>query len=158
VLEVGSSFGLGLILVAELGVRHAHGVERVPWMVDYARRAARTASVDNVVFDVGDAVSLPVPDASLDLVLSLEAISHYLDYEPFLDEVRRVLRPGGKLLISDGNNGLNPWIRHRTRALWALHERDVETADHPFTFVLKRERIIRERHPALASEVARRLA
>jgi SAM-dependent methyltransferase len=158
VLEVGSGFGLGLLLVAELGVRSAHGVELVPWMVDYARRAAQAAAVDNVVFDVGDATCLPIPDASVDLVLSLEAVSHYLDYEPFLGEARRVLRPGGKLLISDGNNGLNPWIRRKTHALWAQHEQDVETADHPWTFVPKRERIIRERHPTLRPEVAHRLA
>jgi SAM-dependent methyltransferase len=158
VLEVGSGFGLGLLLVAELGVRRAHGVELVPWMVEYARRAARAASVDNVVFDVGDAVGLSIEDESFDLVLALEAVSHYLDYVPFLDEAHRVLRPGGKLLISDGNNGLNPWTRLKTRAVWALHERDVATVDHPWAFVPKRERIIRERHPTLVPQIAHRLA
>jgi SAM-dependent methyltransferase len=158
VLEVGSGFGLGLLLVAELGVRRAHGIELVPWMVEYARRAARAASFDNVTFGVGDAVDLPIDDASFDLVLSLEAVSHYLDYAPFLREAHRALRPGGKLLISDGNNGLNPWTRYKTRAVWALHERDVTTADHPWAFVPKRERIIRDRHPTLAPEIAHRLA
>jgi SAM-dependent methyltransferase len=94
-------------------------------------------------------------------VLTIEALSHYLDYQPFLAEAHRVLRRGGKLLVVDGNNGLNPSTRRYHKRIWALHERDIADIadqDTPWLFVPKRQQIIQERFPELDASEAHALA
>jgi ubiquinone/menaquinone biosynthesis C-methylase UbiE len=166
VLEGGCGFGVGLVAVAVLGAEEAHGVEIVPWEVEFARRARDVLAEDvrdRIRPTVGNVAELPYPDDTFDVVLSLEAISHYLDYEPFLDEAHRVLKAGGVLVVSDGNNGLNPLTRRKTSKVWASHEVDprtdhVERLDSPFLFVLKRERIVSEADPSLSPDVVHDLA
>lgn len=166
VLEVGSGFGLGVMATACLGAARAHGVELVSWQVDWAERcvAAIDSDVsDHVAFARGSASGLPYEDEGLDVVLSLEAISHYLDYTPFLAEAWRVLRPGGVMIVSDGNNGLNPLIRRRTVRLWALHEQQpgdtrLRPSDYPFHFVDKRQAIVERAFPTLEHDTALAIA
>jgi SAM-dependent methyltransferase len=165
VLEVGSGFGLGLVAVAALGSEEANGVEIVPWQVEFSLEARKTLPEDLAVRVkpvVGTATDLPYPPDSFDMMFSLEAISHYLDYRPFLDEAHRVLRPGGVLVVSDGNNRLNPLIRRHTRRVWASHEVDPQTeevdGDSPWLFVAKRERIVAKTDPTLAPDVVHELA
>ena len=166
VLEAGFGFGLSLVLLRALGAAEAQGVELVEWQVEYARRVRDAlppedaAAVDPVQ---GDVSAMPFPDDAVDLVLSLNAISHYLDYRPFVREAHRVLRPGGTLLVADGNNALNPLTRHTTRRIWASHEVDpwtdeVEDPDSPWLFVTKRERIVTEADPSLQPVAAHDLA
>lgn len=159
-LEVGCGFGLVLVWLASRGA-HAHGVEIVSWMVDDVRTYLDRLPIEiRDLMDVrqGSATQLPHGDSSFDLVLSIEALSHYLEYEPFLAEVHRVLRPGGKLLVVDGNNGLNPLTRRYAKRIWALHERDIVDEDDPWLFVPKRQRIIRENFPELDASKAHALA
>jgi SAM-dependent methyltransferase len=154
VLEVGSGFGLVLVWLASRGA-YAHGVEIVSWMVDDVRTylVRLPAEIrDRVSVREGRASHLPHEDSSLDLVLSIEALSHYLDYEPFLSEAHRVLRQGGKLLVVDGNNGLNPFTRRYCKHIWALHERDIVSQEDPWLFVPKRQRIIQESFRLSATE------
>ena len=160
VLEVGSGFGVGLIAIACLGARRARGIELVPWMVEWATRCAEALSPelgDRIDNEVGSVTNMPYESESVDVLLSLEAISHYYDYRPFLSEAWRVLRPGGTLIISDGNNGLNPLIRRRRVALWGEHERPpgagrTRGPDYPFHFVDKRQAIIKQAFPDLPAE------
>ena len=92
-------------------------------------------------------------------MLSIEALSHYLDYQRFLAEAHRVLRRGGKLLVVDGNNGLNPSTRRYCNRIWALHERDiVNGGSRSLASVPKRQRIIHERFPELDVSEAHTLA
>jgi ubiquinone/menaquinone biosynthesis C-methylase UbiE len=166
VLEAGSGFGLGLILLAAFGAATVRGVEIVPWMVEYARQciAELPPGLRSRVEAVpGSVDQLPYPDASFDIVLSIEAISHYLDYRPFLGEARRVLRPGGVLIVSDKNNGLNPFIRWQTWKDWASHEVDPERSKgygsgSPWLFVNKRQEIIQTSFPETSSSEAHQLA
>jgi SAM-dependent methyltransferase len=160
VLEVGSGFGLVLVWLASSGAS-AHGVEIVSWMVDDVRTylTRLPAEIRNrMAVRQGGASELPYEDSSFDLVLSIEALSHYLGYQPFLAEAHRVLRRGGKLLVVDGNNGLNPFTRRHCRRIWALHERDTVDQDDPWLFVPKRQRIIHESFPELDSREAHVLA
>jgi SAM-dependent methyltransferase len=97
---------------------------------------------------------LPYPDATFDILLSYEAISHYNDVAGFLNEAWRVLKPGGVLMISDGNNGLNPLIRYRTRRLWEAAENGPEgrvVCGHRVgkTYVRARAEMLRSRFPQL---------
>src|SRR5580765_1137979 len=169
ILEAGSGFGIGLISVACLGAGSVVGVELVRWQADWARACVsrlEPSLAARIRVEPGNVGSLPVPDESLDVVLSLEAISHYLDYHPFLLEARRVLRPGGKLVVSDGNNILNPTIKRRTVEMWAEHEADPRTAPSaisegeydPWQLVEHRRRVVLEAAPSLSDEHAWRLA
>lgn len=168
VLEAGSGFGIGLVAVACLGAASVVGVEIVDWQVEWVRRYLERlpdGPAGRVRVECGSASALPVEDASADLVLSIEAISHYVDYPAFLREARRVLRPGGTLLVSDGNNGRNPRIRRRTERIWLSHEADPRLLPErrdgtysPWLLVAKRARIVREHAPALSESEAYDLA
>lgn len=91
-------------------------------------RAATNA--DNVQFAIADAVSLPLPDATADLYVSLETIEHLPDEKAFLREVVRVLKPGGAFICSTPDRDVNspghslssaPWNRFHVRE-WSQSE------------------------------------
>jgi SAM-dependent methyltransferase len=73
--------------------------------------------------------ALPYPDAGFELVLSIEAMSHYRQPARFLAEAARVLRPGGALIIADGNNARHAPTRQKTRQIWAAFENGPATDD-----------------------------
>jgi SAM-dependent methyltransferase len=110
----------------------------------------------------GDASHFPMRSGSADVVMSIEAISHYYDVDAFLDECARVLRPGGHVVVSDGNNGANPGIRAHTLELWQRLEQGPEGpfGDHvvPEPMRDRRERVLRQGFPALSGERVRALA
>jgi SAM-dependent methyltransferase len=72
------------------------GVDASPEMLDRAR-----ARVPNADLRRGDLVRLPVETASVDLAVCALALSHLPDLAPAVDELARVLRPGGRLVVSD---------------------------------------------------------
>jgi ubiquinone/menaquinone biosynthesis C-methylase UbiE len=72
------------------------GVDQSPEML-----AQATAKVPEAQFRVGDLTKLPIPDASRDLVLCALALSHLHDVGEAIAEFRRVLRPGGRLIVTD---------------------------------------------------------
>jgi ubiquinone/menaquinone biosynthesis C-methylase UbiE len=96
-LDVGCGNGA---LLLQLGARVAHGtgVDASAGMIERAR--ARAAGAPNLEFVRTDGPVLPFPDASFDVVTSLLSF-RYLDWDPVMNEIRRVLRPGGRLLIVD---------------------------------------------------------
>lgn len=160
VLEVGSGFGVVLVWLASRGAR-TQGLEIVSSQVeDVQTYLARLPAElrDRVNVRQGSAARMPFGQSSFDFVMAIESVSHYLDYKQFLAETHRVLRPGGKLLIADGNNGLNPAIRRNRRHIWALHERDIDDPDDPWLFVRKRQRIIEENFPQFDAPLAHSLA
>jgi GT2 family glycosyltransferase/ubiquinone/menaquinone biosynthesis C-methylase UbiE len=96
VLDVASGEGYGAAILAGLA-RSVVGVEIDQASVDHAQ--AQYGS-DKLRFLCADAQALPLPDASIDLVVSFETLEHLPDQLRFLAEVRRVLRPGGLFLVS----------------------------------------------------------
>jgi ubiquinone/menaquinone biosynthesis C-methylase UbiE len=72
------------------------GVDPAPRMVMEARRLLPSAT-----FFVAPAEQLPVPDASVDLVLSTVSFHHWSDQRAGIREIARVLRPGGRMLLAD---------------------------------------------------------
>jgi ubiquinone/menaquinone biosynthesis C-methylase UbiE len=160
VLEVGSGFGVVLVWLASLGA-YADGLEIVSWQVDDVRAYLARLSAEireRITIGQGNASQMPYVDSAFDLVLAIEALSHYLDYKQFLAEAHRVLRPGGKLLIVDGCNGLNPTTRRHCKYIWKLHERDIVDDEDPWLFVPKRQQIIEETFPELDASEAHTLA
>jgi 2-polyprenyl-3-methyl-5-hydroxy-6-metoxy-1,4-benzoquinol methylase len=96
VLDVACGTGYGSALLAAPG-RRLLGIDASAAAVGQANRDFAS---DDVRFEVGDATRLPVADSSVDFVVSFETIEHLAEPTEFVDEVARVLRTGGTLLLS----------------------------------------------------------
>lgn len=100
VLDVACGEGYGSALLAGAAA-HVTGVDVAPAAIEHARSAY--AGLPNASFACASCTAIPLPDASVDLVVSFETIEHITEQETFLAEVRRVLTPDGVLLISCPN-------------------------------------------------------
>lgn len=104
VLDIASGEGFGSAYLASVA-SHVTGVDVSPEAVAFARRNYAAA---NLAYKQGSATAIPLENASVDVVVSFESIEHFFEHDVFLEEVRRVLRPDGVLLISSPNKGIYP--------------------------------------------------
>ena len=103
VLDLGSGGGIDVLLSARrVGPSgHAYGLDMTDEMLDLARQNARAAGASNVEFVKGTIESIPLPDASVDVVISNCVVNLAADKSAVFAEVARVLRPGGRIGITD---------------------------------------------------------
>jgi ubiquinone/menaquinone biosynthesis C-methylase UbiE len=103
VLDVGTGPGRVPLLIAEaLPGRRVDGLDLSAGMIECARQNAVSAGLAaRVTFTVGDVANLPYPDGTFDLVVSSISQHHWADAGAGLRELRRVLRPGGRVWIYD---------------------------------------------------------
>jgi ubiquinone/menaquinone biosynthesis C-methylase UbiE len=103
VLDLGSGGGIDVLLSARrVGpTGRAIGLDMTPEMLELARRNAAQAGATNVEFVEGTIEAIPLPNASIDVVISNCVINLAADKSAVLAEIARVLRPGGRMGVSD---------------------------------------------------------
>jgi arsenite methyltransferase len=103
VLDLGSGGGIDVLLSARRvgSTGHAIGVDMTDEMLELARRNAADAGATNVEFRKGTIERLPVDDASVDVVISNCVINLASDKPAVFAEIARVLRPGGRMGVTD---------------------------------------------------------
>src|SRR5213080_3484279 len=121
VLDLGSGGGIDVLLSAQrVGpTGKAYGLDMTDEMLALARENQRKAGVANVEFLKGEIERIPLPDASVDVVISNCVINLSADKRRVLAEAFRVLKPGGRFAVSDVVvRGAVPAAVRRDMELW----------------------------------------
>jgi arsenite methyltransferase len=133
VLDLGSGGGIDVLLAARrVGpTGKAYGLDMTDEMLALARENQRKAGATNVEFLRGTIEAIPLPDATVDVIISNCVINLSVDKDAVLKEAFRVLKPGGRLAVSDVVvRGEVPADIRRSMELWvgcvagALEESD----------------------------------
>jgi tocopherol O-methyltransferase len=102
VLDAGCGIGGSSVWLAKTYGMQVVGITPVASQVARARRHARQQGVEDLVrFDQQDYLHTTFPDESFDVVWALESVCHAPDKSSFLAEARRLLKPGGQLVVAE---------------------------------------------------------
>ena len=121
VADVGAGTGFIAAGLAPL-VKHVHVLDGSAAMLDEARR--NLSQFDNVEFHEADGLSLPLPDASVDAVFANMYLHHCPDPLAAIREMVRILRPAGRLVLTDMDAHTHEWLKTEMADLWLGFERN----------------------------------
>ena len=166
VLDIGCGFGLISIHLAASGARMVSAVDANEEKYNILRKILSRFNppLDNIEVKLGDALNLEYEDACFDAVVANEVISHMRDPDIFIQEMNRVLRPGGILYLKDGNNALDIVGWHRRRKFWRgrecgpVDEASIRGTEKAIPWLLVRRGIIRGNYPQLDTNAVDLLA
>lgn len=114
VLDVGCGLGTPAIRLAQQTDVTVLGIATSPNLIDHANEAAHAAGVeDRVTFELGDGEELAYADGSFDAVMAIESLVHMTDRLRAFQGIARVLRPGGRLVLTDRVEKTPPTDRQR---------------------------------------------
>ena len=142
VLEVGCGSGVFLPMLAEAVGESGKviGLDRAPAFVEQARQ--RTHETKWIQVDEGDAYALPYPEQSFNAAHCDRVLMHLEDPSAALSEMRRVVRPGGRVVVAEPD--------------WASIV--IDSVDHVALEALMRQAVTTRRQPRIGRELNRRLA
>jgi SAM-dependent methyltransferase len=157
-VDIGCKYGHVLPLFLARGARAAMGIDVEPGYLDQGRRVLGSI-YPSLEFARSDRGYLPLAPGSVDFVMVNEVISHVnpMYLETLYAEIARILRPGGVVVISDGNNWANAEARQDLRNVWEAWEhgpagrntgRDIVSE----SYLELRRQVVRARHPTLPED------
>ena len=166
VLDVGCGFGLMSIYLAISGAQMVSGVDANEEKIEVFKKILSrfTPPPSNIEARLGDALNLEYESGHFDAAFVHEVISHVRDVDSFIQEMNRVLRKGGILFISDGNNALNIFERLEVRKFWRsrecgpVPEASLRGTDKPLPWLLIRREMIQSSYPHLDEKTLNLLA
>lgn len=120
-LDVGTGTGHTAFAVAPY-VAYVLGIDFTPQMLAEGEALRAQKGCKNVFFAVGDAHALPIASGGVDLVTCRRAAHHFTDLPRALIEMRRTLRPGGRLVIDDRTVPEDDWVDTAMNHLDTLHD------------------------------------
>lgn len=120
VADVGAGTGFVAAGLATL-VRHVHVLDGSPQMLEVARK--NLAQFDNLEFHLADGLALPLPDAGLDAAFANMYLHHCPDPLSAIREMVRLLRPGGRLVITDMDTHTYEWLKTEMADIWLGFDR-----------------------------------
>jgi ubiquinone/menaquinone biosynthesis C-methylase UbiE len=99
IVEIGCGRGGGLAFIASyFSPASAHGIDLINQAITFSKRHY---NINDLIFSQGDAQKLSLASDSCDVVINVESSHRYPDMSAFVNEVMRILRPGGYFLITD---------------------------------------------------------
>jgi len=160
VLDLGCGFGMMATLFRLFGSEEVVGYDLNTEKIGLFQKLISYigSETNNVKPVLGDSTRIKYPDEYFDVVITNETLSHVREMESTIDEVNRVLKPGGRFLIRDGNNSLFLWGRVRRRMFWHRVEKgpvdhsSFRSTDIPLPFLEVRKKMIFERFPEMDLE------
>lgn len=121
VADVGSGTGFVAAGLAPL-VQKVVVLDGSPSMLDIARK--NLAAYSNIEFHLAESQSLPLPDASVDVAFANMYLHHCPDPLTAINEMVRILKPGGRLVITDADSHHHTWMREEMADVWLGFERN----------------------------------
>ncbi len=117
VVEIGLGTG-GLLPALAAKAHKVIGVDHSPAMLEEARRKLALAGLAGLDLRLGEMTHLPLPDKGADCAVLNMVLHHAADPQVVLAEIRRVLAPGGVLLLADLSRHEREWVRERLADQW----------------------------------------
>ena len=121
VLDIGSGPGIVATALAEYS-KSVTAFDITPSMIEAAKKRSSELGIENIEFKVGRAENLPFEEDSFDIVVTRLTTHHFPEPELVLKEIRRVVKPGGRVVFADITSSENPEESELHNALEILRD------------------------------------